>query len=170
MENISPSLNGFESHNLYWSRVTYTENFNRYPSNAYINGGFIVLKKQTALKIFFNELLFWNQAEDVELSKHYLNQSLVPRVNSLTAAYTIGIDSTYTSTITNIEEISKESVISSNKLLGNASGKDIFKALILNILKKLKSTIFYFARLSQVLILVVICRAHHLNKLMLEKH
>lgn len=143
-----PSLNGFESHNLYWSRVTYTENFNRYPSNAYINGGFIVLKKQTALKIFFNELLFWNQAEDVELSKHYLNQSLVPRVNSLTAAYTIGIDSTYTSTITNIEEISKESVISSNKLLGNASGKDIFKALILNILKKIKINNILFCKIK----------------------
>jgi len=102
--NVFPALNGFNSDKLYWSSVYYTENFNIYPDNVFVNGGFIVLKKNTAQKLPFNDLLYWNQAEDVELAKYYLNNSLVPRVNSITAAYTLGITSEYTSTILSIEK------------------------------------------------------------------
>jgi len=44
-------------------------NYDDYSPFSYINGGFIISKTKILLEIGWNNLLFWNQAEDVELSR-----------------------------------------------------------------------------------------------------
>lgn len=47
--------------------------------HIYINGGITIGKTEVLRRVRWNELLFWNQAEDVELSRRLLAQGLVPR-------------------------------------------------------------------------------------------
>lgn len=54
----------------------------------YVNGGFMVFKRNAIKSIKFNSLLFWDQAEDVELSREFMARGLPPRVNLFSVAVT----------------------------------------------------------------------------------
>ena len=99
---IYPSLNGIESPPLMWKKVYFTSEYSKYPPNPFVNGGFIIVKRDTIRDIRFNELNNWNQAEDVELGLAMNNVSLPPRVNTLTKAITHGITEEYTKYIFDI--------------------------------------------------------------------
>jgi len=51
--------------------------FNRY---MYVNGSFIIAKKQVLQRLPWNELVFWQQAEDVELTRRMMSAGIVPRL------------------------------------------------------------------------------------------
>lgn len=77
---------------LVWSQVKNCANMNILPNSAYINGGLIFIKKHIIENIKFNDLLLWNQAEDVELSYILSNHSVIPRINFLSSATSFGTD------------------------------------------------------------------------------
>lgn len=62
----------------------------------YLNGGLLVAKTETLRAIRLNDLLFWNQWEDVELAWEFRNRGLPPRVNCFSSATTLGIGPEYT--------------------------------------------------------------------------
>ncbi|MFJ2713331.1 hypothetical protein ACIOZM_20970 [Pseudomonas sp. NPDC087346] len=51
-----------------------------YNPNVYVNGGVIISKRATLLETPWNELLFWNQGEDVELSRCMSEKGVTPRL------------------------------------------------------------------------------------------
>ena len=61
----------------------------------YLNGGLVIFKTATAKNILFNDLLMWNQMEDVELAQFCMDQGLIPRMNYLSSATTIGTKEGY---------------------------------------------------------------------------
>lgn len=63
----------------------------------YINGGLLVAKTETLRDVRLNDLLFWNQWEDVELAREFRGRGLPPRVNCFSSATTLGIGPEYTS-------------------------------------------------------------------------
>ena len=50
-----------------------------YNEFVYVNGGAIIAKRSVLLECPWNEMLFWNQGEDVELSRRMAFKSIVPR-------------------------------------------------------------------------------------------
>ena len=86
-----PSYCYAEYENLIWGRAIISEDFNHLSNTQYLNGGLLIFKKHCIERIKFNEMLFWNQQEDVALSKDMLANSIVPRVNYISSATTIGI-------------------------------------------------------------------------------
>lgn len=58
----------------------------------YVNGGLIVAKTSTLRRIRFNPLLFWCEAEDVEMARQFRERGLPPRVNRWASATTYGVD------------------------------------------------------------------------------
>ena len=46
----------------------------------YVNGGIIIAKREVLRRTPWNELLFWMQAEDVELTRRLQHQGVVPRM------------------------------------------------------------------------------------------
>jgi hypothetical protein len=64
----------------------------------YINGGLMIFKTETLRDIRFNDALFWNQWEDVEVSERFRYCGLPPRVNVCSSATTLGITPVYTKT------------------------------------------------------------------------
>lgn len=65
-------------------------NFNILPNTCYVNGGCMVFKTKTLQCVKFNNLLFWNQMEDVEITQEFINKSIVPRVNII--SHIIAVD------------------------------------------------------------------------------
>jgi hypothetical protein len=55
----------------------------------YVNGGIMVFKTHNLRAIPFNNLLFWDQMEDVEITQTFINNSLIPRVNFINTAYAV---------------------------------------------------------------------------------
>jgi len=80
-----------------WSPITYTTKEELYSDTVYVNGGLIISKKETLTKVKFNELLHWNQAEDVELSQAMVANSIPPRINVFSSAVT-NVSDDYTKT------------------------------------------------------------------------
>ena len=56
--------------------------------NTYIGGGLMIFKKDTMEKVKFNNLIFWNQAEDVEMGKSFLDKGFPARLNQFSSAKT----------------------------------------------------------------------------------
>ncbi len=81
---------------LLWGQPTRVDNYNKVYDTSYLNGGLLIFKTKLLRSITFNKLLMWNQMEDVELAKEYISRSVLPRVNFLVEAETIGISSDYT--------------------------------------------------------------------------
>lgn len=52
----------------------------------YVNGGLIVAKRSVLINTPWNSLLFWNQAEDVELSRRMASKGIFPRFNPYSTA------------------------------------------------------------------------------------
>ena len=79
---------------LYEPELTWTQGINSHEykhllNTQYVNGGAMVFKTRTLQKIQFNPLLFWDQMEDVEITRVFMQHSLIPRVNCLSALITI---------------------------------------------------------------------------------
>ena len=51
-----------------------------YHPHLYVNGGVMIAKRHVLQAHAWNELLFWNQAEDVELTRRMTHAGLVPRL------------------------------------------------------------------------------------------
>jgi hypothetical protein len=93
-----PSYCCRRSADLIWTTPYKIDNYNQYYDSQYINGGLMIFKTNTLKNIRFNDLLMWNQMEDVEVCKEFTAQGIVSRINFLSSAKTIGIDEKYTST------------------------------------------------------------------------
>jgi hypothetical protein len=91
-----PDYCALSQHELTWNTSLDCVDINYVLPRQYINGGVLIVKTATFRDIPLNELIFWNQAEDVELGKAYRDRSLPPRCNSLSSMVTMGIDAGYT--------------------------------------------------------------------------
>lgn len=80
------ALNGV---GLVWSPTVHCENYNVLHQNQYINGGLMIFKTHVLRDLRFNDLLYWNQAEDVEICRVFTETGLPPRVNYFASATTI---------------------------------------------------------------------------------
>lgn len=64
-----------------WTRTgSATLEHGDYSPHGYVNGGVIIGKRQVLSAIAWNELLFWGQHEDVELSRALTAQGVTPRL------------------------------------------------------------------------------------------
>jgi hypothetical protein len=81
---------------LLWSKPIRIDNYSEVFDTHYLNGGLLIFKTHIIKKIRFNDLLMWNQMEDVEITKAVMEQGVLPRINILSSAITIGIDESYT--------------------------------------------------------------------------
>lgn len=95
--NEFPSYLKFAINEKTWQTPIVIQKYDEVSSSSFINGGLIIIKKKTALKINFNSLLLHNEAEDVEFAMQMHINGIVPRINTISTAYTIGIDEKYTS-------------------------------------------------------------------------
>lgn len=81
---------------LCWSPPLDCVDYNHLWPMQYLNGGLFICKTDTLREVPLNNLLFWNQAEDVELALAYRERKLPPRVNVFSSATTMGITPEYT--------------------------------------------------------------------------
>jgi hypothetical protein len=86
-----PAYCALDATGLLWAPTVHCENYNVLHANQYVNGGLMVFKTHALLAHPFNDLLYWNQAEDVELSRVFTDAGMPPRMNYLSSATTIGI-------------------------------------------------------------------------------
>jgi hypothetical protein len=54
--------------------------YNDFDPGTFVNGGAIIAKRAALLAVPWSELLFWGQAEDVELSRAFETQGFTPRL------------------------------------------------------------------------------------------
>ena len=81
---------------LVWNPPVHCENLNLLHSTQYVNGGLMVFKTHSLRRLRFNDLLYWNQAEDMELCHQFQECGLPPRMNFMASATTIGVAETHT--------------------------------------------------------------------------
>lgn len=62
---------------------------------SYLNGGLIIAKTHMLKSIPFNNMMLWSQMEDAELSKVFIDNSLVPRINFLSKTITLVLKEGY---------------------------------------------------------------------------
>jgi hypothetical protein len=85
-----PAYCALNATGLLWAPTVHCENYNVLHANQYVNGGLMVFKTHALRERPFNDLLYWNQAEDVELSRVFADSGMPPRMNYLSSATTIG--------------------------------------------------------------------------------
>lgn len=83
---------------LHWGAPIKVDNYNQLYDGQYLNGGLLIFKTHILKRLKFNSLLMWNQMEDAEIAKCAVDNSIIPRINFLSSATTLGIDETYTNT------------------------------------------------------------------------
>jgi hypothetical protein len=93
-----PAYCALQDDSLTWSDAIDCRDYSRVRPAQYVNGGLIIAKTRTLQDLKFNDLLFWNQAEDVELARTFREHGLPPRINAFASAMTVGITPEYTST------------------------------------------------------------------------
>lgn len=81
---------------LLWSSPIRVDNYCELFDTQYLNGGLLIFKTHIAKKLRFNNLLMWNQMEDVEIAKVAMDIGVIPRINILSSAITIGVIDKYT--------------------------------------------------------------------------
>lgn len=91
-----PAYCAMSSPDLVWSPPVHCTDINRLRPLQFLNGGLFIAKTETLRDLRMNPLLFWQQAEDVELTKHLRNHGLPPRINVYSSATTIGIKPDHT--------------------------------------------------------------------------
>lgn len=74
---------------LSWTLCINSHEYRHLLNTQYVNGGVMVFKTKTLQKMRFNPLLFWNDMEDVEVTKKFMDNSIIPRVNYLPCLVTI---------------------------------------------------------------------------------
>lgn len=80
-------------HDFEWNKERYCFKHNDFAKNnvldnIFINGGLMIFKRDIVKQIRFNECLFHQQIEDVEMSKEFAKYSLLPRANLLSKVTT----------------------------------------------------------------------------------
>ncbi|NTS76926.1 hypothetical protein HR060_08585 [Catenovulum sp. SM1970] len=103
---------------LAWCRPIIVEKPEDIDNRCYANGGLLIFKKSSLESIKMNDLLFWNQAEDVEISRAFYDCSIPLRWNVLSSATTIGITPDYTSTFI-VESKKQDDKFQSESALNN---------------------------------------------------
>jgi hypothetical protein len=83
-----PFYGAIESRDLVWAQPIHCSDYDSLLPGQFVNGGFMVFKSQTLKSIGFNKLIFWNQAEDLELTQKFVSEGLPPRVNLHSLAVT----------------------------------------------------------------------------------
>ena len=86
-----PAYCALNATGLLWAPTVHCENYNVLHATQYVNGGLMVFKTHALRELKFNDLLYWNQAEDVEVSRVFIEAGMPPRMNYLSSATTIGI-------------------------------------------------------------------------------
>lgn len=92
-----PAYSGFLTREYKWQVPHFVPKYDYLMNGAFLNGGLIILKKSIAKQVGFNHLLFHNEAEDVELAWQLRLNGVIPRINALSSATTIGLAPNYTS-------------------------------------------------------------------------
>ena len=64
-----------------WGQPIDCQDKNILLNTSYVNGGCMVFKSKNLKNIGFNNLIFWNQMEDVEISQTFIEKSIIPRIN-----------------------------------------------------------------------------------------
>lgn len=85
-----------EAHSFVWHAPIALADTNRVYPLSFLNGGLLAFKTHALRQLTFNELLFWNQAEDCDLSRWMMDHSLPPRFNSFSSATVLGLKPSYT--------------------------------------------------------------------------
>ena len=62
---------------------------------SFVNGGCIAAKRSIIKEIGFNNNLFWDQMEDVELSHQMIERGMIPRINFLSHAISLDLRGNY---------------------------------------------------------------------------
>ena len=93
-----PSYTGFLTREYKWQNPCFVSEFDHLMVGAFLNGGLIVLKNKLAKQLKFNHLLLHNEAEDVEFAWQLRLNGVIPRINALSSATTLGLVSSYTNT------------------------------------------------------------------------
>ncbi len=83
---------------LAWSQIYYFDDERYAGDSTFINGGLFILKKNIAMDLMFNPMIFWDQGEDVEYSATMLENGICPRINNFSSATTLGISTSHTET------------------------------------------------------------------------
>ena len=110
-----PSYSALERQ-MAWGNCVQCNDYSNLRTSQYLNGGLIIMKTATARMIRFNECLFWNEMEDVELSKVCMERGIVPRINFLSTAFVLDVKKGYLSnwSIDNGDASSQDSGIEHN--------------------------------------------------------
>jgi len=107
-----PSYCALSDSPLSWATPIQCNNYNILRESHYINGGLIIAKTHILRNIGFNAINFWNQGEDLELSYHFMTQGVIPRMNYMSSATTLGIESSYTNVFVNDDMVTIKNAIS----------------------------------------------------------
>ncbi len=91
-----PAYVAMSQPSMTWSPPMDCEDYSTLRPMQFLNGGLLIAKTETLRDVRLNDMLFWNQAEDVELSHTFRNHGLPPRVNCFASATTLGITPEYT--------------------------------------------------------------------------
>jgi hypothetical protein len=106
-----PAYCALDNDSLTWCEAIDCRDYNRVRAGQYINGGLIIAKTHTLRDLKFNDLLFWNQAEDVELARTFRENGIPPRINAFSSAVTIGITPEHTSKFRTDDELLEETPV-----------------------------------------------------------
>ncbi|WP_314339547.1 hypothetical protein [Leptotrichia wadei] len=133
------------SSDLIWATPFKVDNYNQCYESQYINGGLMIFKTNTLKNIKFNDLLMWNQMEDVEICKEFIKCGIVPRMNYFSAAKTLGISEKYTETFKKVPRNLELIVNPVNMELEDYDEKNnyIYSFIAKILPKKFKSSKFY---------------------------
>lgn len=71
------------------SPMIWVQEYRHLYDNQYVSGGLTVFKTATIKQVGFNDLLMWDQMEDVELTSVFVERGIVPRVNFASEAFVL---------------------------------------------------------------------------------
>jgi len=136
-----PSYCATSKEDFAWCEPIKCDDYSILSNEQYINGGLMIFKKHCVESVGFNPMLFWNQQEDVELSKRLAVNGIIPRINFFSSCTAIGINSTYTAAFK--KEDKNLLIMKMSEALVSASFKykryPIFSTLINSFRKVLKT-------------------------------
>jgi len=92
--NEFPSYSATKKKLLYSGQVQ-VDDYSKLYDTQYLNGGLLIFKTHIAKKIKFNNIIMWDQMEDVEISQIAIEKGIIPRINFLSTANTLLVKSGY---------------------------------------------------------------------------
>ncbi|WP_313330390.1 hypothetical protein [Sphingobium yanoikuyae] len=89
---------------LQLDRLHYVPDTAGFIDDAYVNGGFFIIKASVLKALPLNDLCFWNQAEDAEFSVLLRQHGIIARYNPVAQAITDGISKKHCAHFRSIED------------------------------------------------------------------